>query len=354
MSNSNENKFVIEFTPIWFATVLGFGGIAVSSVLVAKIFNVLWLNPLSVDLIYFNLVLFMFLFLIWALKATFHFSSLIGELKHPVLAGFHSLMPAAAIMVAINFSRIGQIFSLGYYQEISIFFWIIGAVFEFILLTLTVYYLIVNEEMNINFINGGWLVPPVAALLTSIAGLKLVEFISSPSLAESVLWINYFFFGAGVFVFLLIATSLLGKIFFSKKLDPKVFPSLWILLVPFSLMSLSLPSFAEKTSYYFPDLENALKGTVLLINPMLIGAGIWLLILLVILTGHYLKKIGLPYGVGWWAFVFPTASVSMASLNQSILSKQMFFAYCGVAVYLLLIAITLIVLYRTAKNFLKF
>lgn len=349
----NSHKFIIGFTPIWFATVLGFGGIAVSSVLIAKIFNVLWLNPLAVGLIYFNLALFIFLFLIWVLKVIFHFNFLIGELKHPVLAGFHSLMPAAAIMVAINFSKIGQAFSLGYYQELSIFFWVIGAIFEFILLTLTIYYLIINEEMNINFINGGWLVPPVAALLTPIAGLKLVEFISSPSLAENVLWINYFFFGAGIFVFLLIAMSLLGKIFFSEKLNPKVFPSLWILLVPFSLITLSLSLFVEKTAYYFPEFKNALEGIVFLVNPMLIGAGVWLLILLIILTYHYFKKIGLSYGVGWWAFVFPTASVSMASLNQSILANQPFFAYCGLIVYLLLIVITLAVLSRTVKNFLK-
>ena len=347
-----KTSLIKNFNPVWFAIILGFGGIAIASVLVAKLFNILWLNPFAIFLVYFNLALFVILFLVWLLKAIFHFSFLISELKHPVTAGFHSLMPAATIMVAINFSKIGQAFSLWHYQDISIWFWVIGAVFEFVLLTLTIYFLIVNEEMHINFVNGGWLVPPVAALLTPIAGLKIIEFIPNLSLAKNILWINYFFFGAGIFVFLLIAVSLFNKIFFSEKLNPKIFPSLWIILVPFSLMALSLSLFAEETGLFFPELKNTLIAVVSLINPMLIGAGIWLLILLIILTYHYLKKIKLPYGVGWWAFVFPTASISIASLNQAVLFKESFFAYCGFAIYLFLILITSVVLSKTIKSFL--
>jgi len=346
-----EFHFIKDFNPVWFATVLGFGGIAISSVLVARLFNALWLNPLAVFLIYFNLALFVFLFATWSLKAVIYSGLLIGELKHPVMAGFHSLMPAATIMISINFSNAGQIFTLWQYQNMSIFFWIIGAIFEFVLLTLTIYFLIVNEEMDLNHINGGWLVPPVAALLTPVAGLRLVEFISRTSLAESVLWINYFFFGAGVFVFFLISIALFSKIFFFKKLDPKVFPSLWIILVPFSLMALSLSLFAKETGNYLPEFKNIFMGIIFLVNPMLIGTGVWLLILLIVLTFHYLKKIELPYGLGWWAFVFPTASVSIASLNHAVLVGQSFFAYCGLGVYLLLIAITLTVLSKTIKSF---
>ena len=346
-----QANFIKEFNPIWFATVLGFGGIAIASILVARLFNALWLNPFAAILIYFNLVLFVFLFATWSLKAIIYFGLLVGELKHPVMAGFHSLMPAATIMISINFSNAGQIFALWQYQGMSIFFWIIGAVFEFVLLTVTIYFLIVNEEMDLNHINGGWLVPPVAALLTPVAGLRLVEFISHTSLAESILWVNYFFFGAGVCVFFMISIALFSKIFFFKKLDPKVFPSLWIILVPFSLMALSISLFAKETATYLPEFKNIFMGIVFLVNPVLIGVGVWLLILLIILTTHYLKKIGLPWGAGWWAFVFPTASVAIASLNQTVVVGQSFFAYCGLGVYLLLIAITVMVLSRTIKSF---
>lgn len=351
MENNQKFNFIRDFTPIWFATILGFGGIALATNLIVRIFNIFWLSPINVFLVYFNFALFILLFSVWILKAIFYFNFLTGELKHPVIAGFHSLMPAATIMVAIVFSKLGEPFSLWQYQNISILFWIIGAAFEFILLTITIYFLITNEKMNINFINGGWLVPPVAALLTPIAGLKLVEFISNKALAINILWINYFFFGAGAFVFLLIAVALFSKIFFFERLNPKIFPSLWIILVPFSLMALSLSMFAKESSdYLFPEFKNALMAITFLVNPMLIGTGIWLLVLLIILTYYYLKRIELPYGVGWWAFVFPTASVSIASLNQAVIFKQAFFAYSGLGIYLFLIIITLIVLYRTIRG----
>ncbi|HHD92584.1 MAG TPA: hypothetical protein ENL06_03130 [Candidatus Portnoybacteria bacterium] len=347
-----ENNFIKKFNPVWFATVLGFGGIALTSILTANIFKVLWLKPIAIFLVYFNFLLFLFLFTIWLLKLILYSDTLMSELKHTTVAGFHSLMPAAMVMVSINFSKIGKMFPLWQYQNISILFWVVGAVFEFILLTLAVYFLIINEDMKIDFMNGGWLVPPVAALLTSIAGAGIINFISGVSLSESVLWINYFFFGMGLFIFLLIAVALFSKLFFFEKLNPKIFPSLWIIMVPFSLATLSFTSLAKETSIYLPQFKNALMGFGLFINPMLIGIGLWLLIILCALTHHYIRKIELPYGEGWWAFVFPTASVSLASLNYTILAKQIFFAYCGLIVYIVLIVIATIVLFRTIKYFL--
>ncbi|MCD6567759.1 MAG: hypothetical protein J7K94_03375 [Dehalococcoidia bacterium] len=331
--------------------MLGFGGIALTSSLIAKAFGATWLNPVAIILAYFNFGLFIFLFVTWLSKLIFYFPSLLKELQHPVVAGFHSLMPAAMIMISIVFSRIGATFSLWQYREISISFWTAGAIFEILLLTVTIYFLIINEKMNINSMNGGWLVPPVAALLTPVAGVKLTEFISNEAISANVLWVNYFFFGIGAFVFLLMAVALFSKIFFFEKLDPKLMPSLWIILVPFSLMAISLTLFASKTGAYLQSgLGSSLVGLIPMINPMLIGIGVWLLILLIALTIYYLRKLSLPYGAGWWAFIFPTGSVCLASLTQGSLTNQTFFSWTGLGIYIFLIALTLIVLYRTIKG----
>jgi len=350
-SSKQKPSFIQNFTPLWFATVLGFGGISVTSSLIASAFGATWLNHLAIFLAYFNFVLFIFLFIIWLLKLILHFPILLQELQHPVAAGFHSLMPAAMIMIAIVFSRVGAMFYLWAYSEISISFWIAGAIFEILLLTFTIYFLIINEKMNINSINGGWLVPPVAALLTPVAGVQVTEFISNATVSANVLWINYFFFGIGSFIFLLIAIALFSKIFFLEKLDPKVLPSLWIILVPFSLMSVSLTLFANKTSGYLQaGLGSSLSDLIPLLTPMLIGIGVWLLILLIFLTIYYLRKLTLPYGVGWWAFIFPTSSVCLASLTLRSLINQSLFGWIGLVIYIFLIALTLTVLYRTIKG----
>jgi len=343
--------FVKNFNPVWFATILGFGGIALASVLITQIFDLPWLQSLAVTLVYFNFFLLLYLFVIWMIRAIFYFGDLIADLKHPVIAGFHSLMPAAVIMISINFSKLGLPLSLWQYQAVAVIFWVVGAVFELILLTLTLYNLIINEKMNVNFMNGGWLVPPVAALLTTMGGLNIVLFITSSSIALSLLWINYFFFGAGVFIFMLLAFSIFTKIFFAEKLDAKVFPSLWIMMVPFSLMALCLPLFAESTGLFLPDFKNILAGISVFLNPMLIGIGIWLLMLLILLSFYYFRQIKIPFGVGWWAFIFPTASVSIASLNYAVYTHQLFFGYIGVIIYLLLLAITVVVIAKTLKSF---
>jgi len=96
-------------------------------------------------------------------------------------------------------------------------------------------------------------------------------------------------------------------------------------MVPFSLMALCLSLFAETTGLFLPDFKNALTGICLLLNPMLIGIGVWLLILLMLLSLYYFKNIKVPFGPGWWAFIFPTASVSIASLNFAVLTRSAVF-----------------------------
>lgn len=346
-----KTNFVKSFNPVWFATILGFGGIALSSVLIAQIFGVAWLKPPAMLLVYFNFVLLVGLFAVWLARAILYFRGLADELKHPVLSGFHSLMPAALVMISINFSKLGPPLALWQYQVLAVTFWILGAVFELILLTLTFYNLVINEKMNVNFMNGGWLVPPVAALLTTIGGLNIALFLSSPSAVSSLLWINYFFFGVGAFLFFLMAFAIFAKIFFAEKLDPKVFPSLWIMMVPFSLMALCLPLFADATGLVLPETKIILAGISLFLNPMLIGIGLWLLLLLILLSLYYFTKLKVPFGPGWWAFIFPTASVSIASLSYAISTRQLFFGYIGVIVYLLLLALTVIVTAKTLQGF---
>jgi len=344
-----KNNKIKKFTPIWFAVVLGLGGIALSSFLMSVIFNLAWLKAISPFLVYLNLFLFLFLFYFCVTKAFFFSTVLLKEFKHEIIAGFHSLLPAAMIMIAINFAKLGEPLSLWQYQNIAFIFWLLGAFFEFIFLTASIYYLIINEKMHLNFLNGGWLVPPVAALLVPVAGLEIIKF---SSLGTSLLWINYFFFGAGLFVFSLIAGALFAKLFFLKKLDPKVFPSLWIILVPFSLISMSLPSFArEISSCLGVKILDPLSALGTFVNPILIGIDFWLILLLILLTYHYLKKIELPYGEGWWAFIFPTSSLAIASLGYALATGEAFFAYLGGAVYLFLLGITLVVLTRTINHF---
>ncbi len=348
-----QKSIIKKFNPIWFAVVLGFGGIALASFLLAKIFCIFWLKQIAIFLVYFNLILFLILFFIWLAKLVFYRGVLFEELRSRVAAGFYSLLPAAMVMVSLNFSKLDKQYYIWFSQNIPFLFWIVGAIFEVFLLTSSIYFLIIDDEMKIDFINGGWLIPPVAALLTSIAGLEAIKFISDQFLSRTILWVNYFFFGAGLFIFSLMAVALFSKIFFFQKLNPRIFPSLWIIMVPFSLISLAFLDFAKITSSFFPASKNYLMSANLIIGPILIGTGIWLFILLIVLTFHYLRKIELPYGEGWWAFVFPTASVSIASLNYSIFAKELFFAYCGLAIYLSLIIITIIVLFRTIKHFIK-
>ncbi len=345
--------FIKNFNPIWFATVLGFGGIALATIHMARFFNIGWLKPVTAILAYGNLALCLFLFALWILRAVLNYSVMVSDLSHPVFAGFHSLMPAALVMVSLNFSKIGSVVPLCNHGGIAIVFWAAGALFEVVLLTLTCYYLVNNQTISINNVNGGWLVPPVAALLTALAGLGMMPFVTDTWTLTVVLWVNFFFFGNGAFIMLLITIFLFYRLFFSEKILPQLFSSVWILLVPFSLISLLFPMLADAMSLLFPKYGFAFTGIAMVMSPVMTAIGLWLLVLLIMMTYHYMTFVKLPFGLSWWAFVFPTASLSIACLSYSLVANQPLFGYAGAVVYFFLLAVTAVVIIRTILYYLR-
>ena len=43
------------------------------------------------------------------------------------------------------------------------------------------------------------------------------------------------------------------------------------------------------------------------------GFGMWILAIIAIICVHQLRRGGIPFGLGWWAFVFPLAAYTIGS-----------------------------------------
>jgi tellurite resistance protein TehA-like permease len=60
--------------------------------------------------------------------------------------------------------------------------------------------------------------------------------------------------------------------------------------------------------------DAAVIGTLTLVGASALwGFGAWSLLVALVLLGRYLRRGGVPYGVGWWAFTFPLGALTLAT-----------------------------------------
>ena len=140
MSNGTLRCDVIKnFSPSWFASVMGTGILAITSSFYSRYLSIL--KYVSYGLFYFNIVLFFILLIPWILRWIFFKKEALEDLEHPILSNFYATIAIAMLVLAADFIVIGKNMELG---EI---FWFIGTVFTSILY-------IVNGSANSPILNG--------------------------------------------------------------------------------------------------------------------------------------------------------------------------------------------------------
>jgi tellurite resistance protein TehA-like permease len=80
------------------------------------------------------------------------------------------------------------------------------------------------------------------------------------------------------------------------------------------------------------------------------GFGIWIVGIIIIICVHQLRRGGIPFNLGWWAFIFPLAAYTICS--QKIASQYLSPLTFGYAVFLtaLLSALWFYIFINTIKG----
>lgn len=90
-------------------------------------------------------------------------------------------------------------------------------------------------------------------------------------------------------------------------------PSLWIVLGPLGVGAAALLDLAHVAPAVL-GAKAAVIGTLTLVGASTLwGFGAWSLLVALVLLGRYLRRGGVPYGVGWWAFTFPLGALTLAT-----------------------------------------
>lgn len=333
-----KGQLVKNFSPAWFAVVMGTGGLAnvlfvmgKSSPLAGKTAVGLWL---------LNCLLFLVLLIPWVARWFSYPQETLADLKHPQLSNFFVTMPAGALIVASNFLVIGKPYFTGsFLVTLGLVLWIIGAVLSFVFAVIGIYNQAVGEMASPDPINFSWLMMPVVNILLPLTGNMLVKsyWPVRPDWAKLINIIDIGFFGIGLLLFLLMAAVVLNRLIINKMPPAMATPTFWVLLGPIGVGTVSLMGLADVAQ---------LLGLVTDVSPIkfmalvLWGFGLWVFIFILAITVRYMRSGGIPFSLSWWAFIFPLAAYTLSSFNV--------FQYTRIPIlrgYALLMAFLLIVLW---------
>lgn len=300
-------QVVRNFSPAWFASVMGTGIFALAS----KNYACYWagLNNVAIFLWGVNIVLFLALIVPWLLRWLFYKDYALKDLNHPITGQFYATMPIGCLVLAADFmtfgpSYVGTNFSL----TITKVLWITGAVLS---LTTAVIIPTLNyfNKVTIVDINPAWFMPPVSLIVVPIAGAPLIPYWSH-ALQKVMLLINYISWGMGFFLFMYIAVICFFRLFVAPILPGSLIPTIWIYLGPIGAGTVSLLNLGQASLQF---MDNTWIPVINIVGLIYWSFGFWWLIAASVITITYILRNNLPYAVSWWAYTFPLGAYTVAT-----------------------------------------
>jgi tellurite resistance protein TehA-like permease len=170
----------------------------------------------------------------------------------------------------------------------------------------------VVEAPQPEMINFSWLMAPIANMAVSLIGNPVLEHTIRihPSWSVSVLAVNTALFGIGFFLFVFISGIVFVRLT-NHPFPPAVtIPSFGILV---SAVGLAVSGITDSSRHAHtmgllasPDLANLMAMVIW-------GFGVWVVGIIVLICIYQLRRGGIPFSMGWWAFIFPLAAYTISS-----------------------------------------
>ncbi len=313
MQKAAGSGLVRHFSPAWYASVMGTGGLA--NVLYTLGMKRPFLRPLAIGLWWLNILLFLLLIGPWIVRWFRHFDSLLVDLKHPVMSNFFVTMPVGALVLGTNFFMMGKAyFSASFISGLGLALWVFDVALTLFFGVFVVYNLMAAEKIEPELTNFSWFITPVASIIIPLLGGPLAQAYAPRhlSLAKTIGLVDLIFFGTGLILFFVFCSILIDRFIKHPMPQAMVTPTFWIILGPVGIGTISLLGLADSAGLFgLPAAADALKMAAVIFW----GFGFWAFLLTVVISIKYLKNGGIPFSLSWWAFIFPLAAYVLSCLK---------------------------------------
>jgi tellurite resistance protein len=299
----------LEFCPVsLFAMVMGLAGFTLSSQHGERLGlfppGIAWAGTALM------LVLLVVLLALYGAKVLRHRDRVCEELHHPVRMSFFPTISISLVLAGTVLLPLAP--------AASFWLWAVGATAHLVLVLVILSFWIHHQGFELQHSNPAWFIPMVGNVLIPIAGVT-----------HAPVELNWFFFSVGMLFWSVLLTIIFYRVIFHPPLPERLMPTLFILIAPPAVGFLAylklaggLDAFARFTYYC------ALFFTLLLAT-------------------QWRRFARLPFALSWWAYSFPIAAVTVASLTMAERTGLAFFRYLGIGLHLVLAAVIVVLVVKT-------
>jgi tellurite resistance protein len=266
----------------------------------------------SAVLLGLSIATFVSLLLIYLAKILKYPEQVKAEFAHPVKLNFFPTVSIGLILISVGL--------LPYSEPLSMVCWATGTVFH---LGFTLYVLsawLHQTHFEVAHMNPAWFIPIVGNILVPIAGVQH----ATPE-------ISWFFFSIGLVFWPVLFSIVFYRMFFHQPLPARLLPTLFILIAPPAVGSIS----------WFQ-----LVGEINAFGRVLYYSAIFLTLMLLTQITRFIR---LEFFLSWWAYSFPMAAITLATFLMFEQQQQPFFRGLGVALLGLLTVLILVLVGKTLQ-----
>lgn len=306
----------LKYFPIsFFSMILGLAGLSIAFQRAEKILGLkIIISPYLLGATSFLFALFL---IVYILKLICYFSEVKKEFNNPIKLSFFPTISISFLLLSTAFISINT--------AISKILWILGTLIHFIFTLRIISIWIHHEKFQINHMNPAWFIPAVGNIIVPITGTEFFP-----------LEISWFFYSIGIVFWLILMIVFFNRIIFHNPMPDKLLPTLFLLIAPpavgfiaFVKLSGGLDPFA-KILYYF-------------------AAFMFILLLTQLKLFSKIK-----FYLSWWAYSFPLAAFTIASILMFHESGLAFFRFVALALFYILNIVIIGLLIKTAHAMLKY
>jgi tellurite resistance protein len=292
----------------FFAVVMGLAGAAIAWQRIESLLG--WNNFAGSALFWLSCVIFFLIFIIYLSKSLLHGSEVKKEFRNITKLAFFPTITISMLLLSIA--------AMNSYPSFSQALWVIGTVGHLFFSVIVISIWIRHPSLEINHISPAWFIPVVGNILVPIAGVAYAP-------AE----ISWFFFSIGLVFWIALFTILLYRLIFHNPLPERLLPTLFIIIAPpavgfiaYVKLTGAVDSMA-RILYYF-----AVFVFVLMIPQL-----------------RMLSKI--KYYLSWWAYTFPMAALTIATMLMYHHSQMIFFKYLALVLLIILSGVIILLSFMT-------
>ncbi len=307
MQTSNR----LEHMPIsFFAMVMGLAGLTLAWEKASEIYQ--FSSIIFSTLLVQSILVFILLAVMYIYKSLTFREAILKEWANPIKMNFIPAISISLLLFAVAFMSISV--------QVSLVLWATGTILHMVISMMVMNSWLHHEKFEIHHMNPAWFIPAVGNVIVPLAGVPL-------GYAE----LSWFFFSIGMMFWLILMIIVFNRIIFHTPLPEKLLPTLFILIAPPAVGFMAYVKLTGNLDAFAQILFN------------------FALFLTILLLSQLPRFARLPFFMSWWAYSFPLAAMSIASMVMGLITGKEFYGNIGLGLLFSLSALVVLLLFKTFK-----